>query len=76
MRTTIIDVKFDEESKSELTIGLPCKGKPENAENYRKIIKLLVERNDGVLLTKTMSVLVITVIYFSVFLISRLFLYQ
>ena len=38
MRTTIIDVKFDEKSKYELRIGLPCKGKPENAENFRKII--------------------------------------
>ena len=46
MRTTIIDVKTDEESKSELKIGLPCKGKPGNAENCRKIIKLLVEKND------------------------------
>ena len=46
MRTTIIDVKFDEESKSELRIGLLSKRKPENAENCRKIIKLLVEKND------------------------------
>ena len=46
MRTTIIDVKFDEESKSEVRIGLPYKGKPENAESCRKIIKLLVEIND------------------------------
>ena len=46
MRTTTIDVKFDEESQSELRIELPCKGKPENAENCRKIIKLLVEKND------------------------------
>ena len=46
MCTTIIDVKFDEESKSKLRIGLPCKGKPENAENCGKIIKLLVEKND------------------------------
>ena len=45
MRTTIIDVKFDKESKSELRIGLSCKGKPENAENCRKSIKLLVEIN-------------------------------
>ena len=44
MRTTIIDVKFDEESKSELRIGLPCKGKLENAENCGKIVKLLVEK--------------------------------
>ena len=29
----IIDVKFDKESKSELRIELPCKEKPENAEN-------------------------------------------
>ena len=36
MRTTMIDVKFDEE----------CKGNPANAENYRKIIKLLVKIND------------------------------
>ena len=46
MRTTLIDVKFDEESKSVLRIGLPCKGKLENAENCGKIIKLLVEKND------------------------------
>ena len=46
MCTSIIDVKFYEESKSELRIGLPPKGKPENAENYRKIIKLLVEKNE------------------------------
>ena len=46
MRATIIDVKFYEESKSELRIGLPCKEKPENAENCRKIIKLLLEKND------------------------------
>ena len=45
MRTTIIDVKFDKESKSKLRIGLR-KRKPENAENRRKIIKLLVEKND------------------------------
>ena len=45
MRTTIIDVKLDEKSKSELRIGLPCKENPENAENCRKIIKLLVEKN-------------------------------
>ena len=32
MRTTIIDVKFDEESKSELRIGVPRKGKSENAD--------------------------------------------
>ena len=44
MRTTIIDVKFDEESKSELRIRVPCKKKPENAENFQKIIKLLVEK--------------------------------
>ena len=44
MRTAIIDVKFDEEIKSELRIGLPFKRKPENAENCRKIIKLLVEK--------------------------------
>ena len=41
MPTTVIDVKFDEESKSELRIGLPCKIKPENAENWGKIIKLV-----------------------------------
>ena len=46
MRTTIIDVKFDEESKSKLRIGLVCKGKTENAENCREIIKLLAEKND------------------------------
>ena len=45
MRTTIIDVKFDEKSKPELRIGLPCKGKPENAKNCGKIRKLLVEKN-------------------------------
>ena len=44
MRTTIINVKFDGESKSELRIGLPCKGKPKNAENCRKRIKSLVEK--------------------------------
>ena len=44
MRTTIIDVKFDGESKSEVRIGLPCKEKPENAENCRKILKLLLEK--------------------------------
>ena len=42
MGTTIIDVKFDEESEDR--IGLPCKGKTENAENCRKIIKLLLEK--------------------------------
>ena len=46
MCTTIIDVKFDEESKSKLRFGLPCKGKSENSENCGKIIKLLVEKND------------------------------
>ena len=46
MRTTVIDVNFDEESKSELRIGLPCKEKPENAGNCWKIMKLLVEIND------------------------------
>ena len=46
VRVFIIDVKFDEESKSELRIGYPCKEKPENAENFRKIMKLLVEKND------------------------------
>ena len=44
MPTTIIDVKFDEESKSEFRIGFPYKGNPENAENFRKIIKLLLEK--------------------------------
>ena len=44
MRTTIIDVKFDEESKSELRKGLIRKRKTEDAEKYRKIIKLLVEK--------------------------------
>ena len=44
-RTTVIDIKFDEKTKSELRIGLPCKGKPENAGNGRKMIKLLVEKN-------------------------------
>ena len=42
MCTTLIDLKFDEKSKSELRIGLPCKEKLDNAENFRKIIKLLV----------------------------------
>ena len=46
MRSTIIDVKFNEESKFELRIELPCKERPENAENFRKIIKLLVEKED------------------------------
>ena len=46
MRTTIIDVKFDEESKSEVRIGLTRKGKPKIAENCRKNIKLLGEKND------------------------------
>ena len=46
MRTTIIVVEFDEESKSEVRIGLLCKEKPENAEKCRKIIKLLSEKND------------------------------
>ena len=46
MTTTIIDVKFDEKSKSKLRIRMPCKGKPENAVNFRKIMKLLVEKND------------------------------
>ena len=45
MRTTVIDVKFDEDSKSELRNRLPWKAKPENAENCRKSIKLLVEQN-------------------------------
>ena len=44
MSTTIIDVKFDEESKSEVRIGLQCKGKPENAENCWEIIKLFVKK--------------------------------
>ena len=35
-----------EESKSELRIRLPCKEKPENAENFRKIVELLEEKND------------------------------
>ena len=38
--TTIIDMKFDEESKSDLKIGLNCKGKPENAENCWKNHKI------------------------------------
>ena len=46
MGTTIIDVKLDEESKSELRFGVPCKGKSENAKNCRKLMKLLVEKND------------------------------
>ena len=40
MRTTIIDVKFDEESKSELRIGLTCKGQPENVENWGESHKI------------------------------------
>ena len=47
MCTTIIDVKFDEESKSEFRIRLPCRGELENAENCQKIVKLLVEKNDA-----------------------------
>ena len=47
MRTTMFDVKLDEESKSQLRIRLPRKGNPENAENYQKIIKLLVEKNNA-----------------------------
>ena len=46
MCTTIIDVRFDEETKSKLRIGLLCKGNPENAENCGEIIKLFVEKND------------------------------
>ena len=46
MHATIIDVKFDEESKSELRIELRWKRKPEKPKNCRKIIKLLVEKND------------------------------
>ena len=46
MFTTIIDVKFHEESKSKLRIRLPRKAKPENAVNFRKIIQLLVGKND------------------------------
>ena len=46
MRTTIIYVKFDEESKSKLRIRVPRKGKPENAENCMKVIKWLVKIND------------------------------
>ena len=63
MRTTIIDVKFDEESKSEHRIGLPCKEKPENAENCRKIINFwrLID------VLKPASVLVITGFLFSGF---------
>ena len=49
MRTTLIDVKFDEKSKSELRIRLPLKEKPENAQSYRKIIQLLLEKNDDCL---------------------------
>ena len=44
MGTTIIDVKFDEKSKSEVRIGLPSEEKSENAEDCGKIIKLLVEK--------------------------------
>ena len=45
MCTIIIDVKFDEESKSKVRIWLPRKENPKNEENYQKIIKLLVEKN-------------------------------
>ena len=38
-QSTIIDVKFDEESKSELRIRLQDKEKPENAEICRKTSK-------------------------------------
>ena len=38
-QTSIIDVKFDEESKSELWIMLQDKEKPENAETCRKTSK-------------------------------------
>ena len=46
MRTTIVDVKFDEESKSALRNGVPCKKKPENAEKNWKFITFLVEKKD------------------------------
>ena len=36
MRTTIIDVKFNEKSKFELRIWLTYKGKPENAKTVGK----------------------------------------
>ena len=36
MQTTIIDVKFDKELKSELRIRLPCKAKPGNCKNLSK----------------------------------------
>ena len=36
MQTTIIDIKLDEEFKSELRIGLPLKTKPENCKNLSK----------------------------------------
>ena len=36
MQTTIIDIKFDEEFKPELRIGLPCKGNPGNRKNLSK----------------------------------------
>ena len=46
IQTTIIDVKFSVESKSELRIGLPCNDKPKNRKNlpnnegkFRKIEK-------------------------------------
>ena len=45
MCAPIIDVKFDEEFKSELRIRSSCTEKPKNAENCRKTIKLLVEKN-------------------------------
>ena len=35
-QTTIIDVKFDEKSKSDFRIGLPCNEKPENHKNLLK----------------------------------------
>ena len=34
--TTIMDVNFDEESESQLRIGLPCKEKPANHKNLLK----------------------------------------
>ena len=33
IKITIIDVKFDEEFKFELRIGLPCTAKPGNCKN-------------------------------------------
>ena len=46
LKPLIIDVKFDEKSKSELRIGLPCKDKPGNhlPNNERKFRKVVEKR--------------------------------